>query len=164
MKAVSPQNDNLERLNVLLTDGGQPWAEHLPRLLEPQGVRAIRVSSVNEAVEAMEEEPIHAAVVDLALPMSPGASNRTSRITPCDPNRLPDGMRLVQLMKRLDPAPPAVIVRGRFFDRRSDDRLLAEALKLDVFSVLDRPVELEMMLDVLRRLLDRFYGGHWPAS
>ena len=52
-------------------------------------------------------------------------------------------------------------VRDRRFDRR-DNRLLAEALRLEAFSVLDRPVELEQLLEVLRRLLARYYGGLWP--
>src|ERR1051325_7425103 len=60
------------RLNVLLTEGDEPWALQLPRLLEPQGVRTIHVHTVDEAVDAIEHEPIHAAVVDLGLPLEEG--------------------------------------------------------------------------------------------
>jgi DNA-binding NtrC family response regulator len=142
------------RLNVLLTDTDQPWALHLPRLLEPHGVRAIRVTGVEQAVEAIEREPIHAAVVemDAGLGGSLGLADTAPR-----------GLKLLRILQRLTPTPPTVVVRGRRFDRRLDDRLLTEALKLRAFSVLDQPVELEQMLEVLRRLLQRHYGGVWPA-
>ena len=68
-------------------------------------------------------------------------------------------MRVIQ---RLEPAPPTVVVRGRRFDSRQDDRLLSEALKLRAFSVLDQPVQLEQLLGVLQRLIERHYGGRWP--
>ena len=147
-----------DRLNVLITDGGERWAVQLPRLLEPQGVRSIRVGSLPEATEAIEHERIHVAVVDLALPSGPVAEPSQ----PAVPRPVPGGLKLLQLMRRLEPTPPAVIVRGRLFDPRYDDRHLAEALKLDVFSVLDQPVRIEQMLEVLRRILERYYGGMWP--
>jgi DNA-binding response OmpR family regulator len=143
------------RLNVLLTERDEPWAQQLPRLLEPQGVRTVRVHSVDEAVDAIEHESIHAAVVDLGLPLDGAAPVRG----------LPEtgGLKLLRIIRRMRPAPPAVVVRGRLFDRRTDDRMLTEALKLEVFSVLDQPVQLEQMLETLRRLLQRHYGGTWPA-
>jgi len=158
------------RLNVLLTEADDLWAEQLPRLLEPQGVRTIRVVSVDQAVEVIEHVPIHAAVVGI------GAGKM-------DGNRLPEraegllaqkssvpfsgptaGLKLLRIIRRLHPTPPAVVVRGRLFDRRSDERLLSEALKLEAFSVLDQPVELEQLLETLRRLLQRYYGGVWPKA
>ena len=149
MRAVG--NKQGHHLNVLLTDtdSHQDWAEHLPRLLEPQGVRAIRARSVGEAVEAIDREPIHAAVVNLDLPMSGSDSEE-------------GGLKLLRVIQRLQPTPPSVVIRGRRFDRRVDDRMLSEALKLKAFSVLDLPVKLEQVLEVLRRILQRHYGGHWP--
>jgi DNA-binding response OmpR family regulator len=141
------------RLNVLLTEAEHRWSDQLPRLLEPQGVRAIRVGDVDEAVSVIESEPIHAVVVDVGLPMD--------RTTVADVT--PGGLKLLRVIHRMDPAPPTVVVRGRRFDRL-DDRLLGEALKLDAFSVMDEPVDLEQMLETLRRLFVRYYGGSWPGE
>jgi CheY-like chemotaxis protein len=151
------------RLNVLLTDFDEPWAEQLPRLLEPQGVRAIRVHDVDQAVEAIHRQPIHALVVDLALPMS-GASTTPSFGTGGRGGR-PEtgGLKLLKVIQRLEAPPPTVVVRGRRFDR-DDGRLLNEALRLKAFSVLDHPVQLEQLLEVFRRLMHRHYGGAWPQS
>jgi len=143
------------RLNVLLTDADQRWARQLPALLEPQGVRAICVDDVQGALQAIDRERIHAAVVTLDLPMDHDARASGPEA---------GGLKLLRVIHRLDPAPPAVVIRGRRFDGRSDDRMLSEALKLEAFSVLDLPVELEQLLEVMRRLLQRHYGGHWPGA
>ncbi len=131
------------RLNVLLAERNDPWTEQLPRLLEPQGVRTLQVRTVNQAVHVIEREPIHAVVVDIELPMEEGTVDR--------PAVEAGGLKLLRVIRRLKPAPPAVVVRGRLFDRRTDDRQLAEALRLDAFSVLDQPVHLEQVLETLRR-------------
>lgn len=151
--------DSEFRLNMLLTDAQQPWAENLPRLLQPQGVRAIGVTNVDQALNIIDSEPIHAAVIDLSMPMAEAKPARASRDA-----FIADGLKLLRVIHRLDPAPPAVVVRGRRFDGRVDDRLLAQALKLDAFSVLDQPVDLEQLLQVLRRLIERYYGGSWPRA
>ncbi|MDH3583576.1 MAG: response regulator [Phycisphaerae bacterium] len=152
MQAARP--DAANRLNVLLSEAEQPWAANLPRLLEPQGVRALCARDVDQALQIIEHETIHAAVIDMALPLGrdePAPAGQTG------------GLKLLRVIQRLSPTPPAVVVRGRSFDRM-DDRLLGQALKLEAFSVLDRPVQLEQMLEVLRRLLKRFYGDAWPGG
>ncbi len=142
------------RLTVLLTDVEEPWSQQLPRLLEPQGVHSVRARSVDEALRILEQQQIHAALVDMALPLETGSSTVST----------PGGLKLLRVIRRLQPAPPTVVVRGRRFDARLDDRLLGEALKLEAFSVLDEPVQLEQLLQVMRRLLERYYGGHWPST
>lgn len=151
-----------DRLNVLLTDHGQNWADQLPQLLEPQGVRALRADSVQHAIRILESAMIHVAVVDLELPME-----STPAPARPEPSRLraPGGLTLLQSIQRLRTRPPAVVVvRGRMFEPRFDNHVLREALRFDAFSVLDQPVSLEQMLEVLRRALERFFGGNWPES
>jgi len=128
--------------------------------------------------ERLELHPDHGAHVE-GLALGPGqlaepgddqiadALGRRAIALPMDrdaaPDATPGGLKLLRVMRRLDPAPPAVVVRGRRFDR-VDDRLLNEALRLDAFSVLDEPVDLEQMLETLRRLIVRYYGGQWPGE
>jgi len=169
MRQVRDHHAGDSRLTVLLTGSDERWAAQLPRLLEPQGVITLFAFDVDEAVRTIESHAIHAAVVDLATPMRRfddevlEEAPAPIRHGASEAKRLvPAGLKLLRLIHRLDPAPPAVVVRGRLFDQRTDNRLLAEALKLHAFSVLDQPVQLEQLLDVLRRLLARFYDGHWP--
>ena len=120
-----------ERLNVLLTDRGQGWAAQLPRLLEPQGVQALRADSFKSAVQILENSTIHMAVIDLVLPLESGED-----VQEADSQQIPGGLKLLQVIHRLETRPRAVVVvRGRQFEQRVDDYVLAEALKFDAFSV-----------------------------
>lgn len=153
-----PTDPDGGRLNVLLTDHGQRWARQVPALLEPQGVRAFRAESMDQAVGLIEATPIHVAVVDLAM------GGEGDQPAPA-PDRVPDGLKLLRVIQRIATRPPAVVVvRGRSFQPRFDKFVLTEAMKLNAFSVLDTPVHLEQMLSVLQRALERFYGGQWPTD
>ncbi len=45
---------------------------------------------------------------------------------------------------------------------RREDRLIREALRADAFSVLPEPLDVNELLDVMARALQRFYGDRWP--
>ena len=42
-------------------------------------------------------------------------------------------------------------------------RALNEALRLGAFSVMEKPVDVEQLLGVFRRLMDKRYRGNWPG-
>lgn len=159
------------RLNLLLSAAGpiawrdESWAESLPRLLEPMGVRAWRVRSGREAAEVIRSMTVHIALVDLGLPLDgpapradaePGASGSSGPVSE-------GGARLLDLLSRLASPPPTVVVkRGR--SQRDDTRTLCSALHAGAFAVLERPVQIETALEVMRRILTRHYSGRWPGS
>jgi CheY-like chemotaxis protein len=148
------------RFNVLLTEdrphASEHWTRQLPRLLEPQGVAAYIARTGNEAVLLAERVEMHAAVIDLATPLVGGGDNRPA----ADPAQL----WLVDLFRRLPRRPPIVVIHGGFYSQRQLDRLLARALKLGAFSVLAKPIDLEKLLSVFQRLVERRYAGAWPGS
>ena len=152
------------RLNVLITEdrphAPEHWTTQLPRLLEPQGVAAYVARSGREAIDMAEEIEFHAAVVDWGTPIGNGSkSGRWQGVL------FPGaGAWLLELFRRLPNQPPVVLVRGPAFSQRQFDRLMREALRLGAFSVVDKPVDLEQMLTVFRRLIDRRYRGHWPST
>ncbi|MEL7473419.1 MAG: hypothetical protein AAGK04_08885 [Planctomycetota bacterium] len=156
------------RLNLLLTYGGwqqDPWVERLPRLLEPMGIRSLRAGSAREAETAIRSEPVHIAVVDLGVPLycrdEPETSGGASGAAAPEA-----GPRLLDLLARLETPPPTVVVK-RERAVRDEQREIAAALKHGAFAVVDRPHsqrELELMLEVLRRCLRRFYSGRWPGA
>ena len=133
--------------------------DQIPPLLGPMGVTAHRASSGAEASRVIRSMPIHIAVVDLGLPLE-GAD-------PAGGEAASDGgLRLLEMLRRLDVSPPTVIVK-RMRTHRDEAREIAAALKAGAFAVVDRPSapgDLEIMLDVLRRCLCRFYKGRWPGT
>jgi DNA-binding response OmpR family regulator len=152
------------RLNILVTDGGwrdESWAECLPRLLEPMGVHACRAGSGREATSVLRATRIHAAIVDLTLPLTDEGAKRHHAMQ-AQPHTEEGGARLLELLARVEAPPPIVVVREPRFSR-DDARDLFAALKHGVFAVVDRPVNIELMLEVFRRLLVRHYHGQWPG-
>lgn len=152
------------RLNLLLTYGGwktESWADSLPRLLEPMGVQARRAACGREAATLLAHTPIHAAVVDLTLPLdNAAAQDHAQRAQPGGVEEA--GARLLELLARLPNHPPIIVVREPRSSREAA-RDLAAALRHGVFAVVDRPVNLEIMLEVLRRLVRRHYYDRWPG-
>lgn len=150
------------RLNLLLSYGGcqpDPWVNRLPPLLEPMGVTSFQAATGRDASRVIQTVPIHIAVVDLGLPLD------CEQATPTNHDE-EGGTRLLELLSRLRQPPPTIVVkRGR--THRDDGREIAAALRLGAFAVVDRPREvtdLNLMLEVLRRALTRFYQGRWPDA
>jgi len=158
-----PVNPNpAHRLNLLLSYAGwrtQNWAEQLPQLLEPMGIASFRVQSGREASEVIQRQRVHIAVVDLGLPIddqppsaAPGAADETG------------GTRLLQILRRLDAPPPTIVIRRPVDKAHGNERTLHEALREGAFTVLDVPVQLEHVLELMRRILRRYYSDAWPTG
>jgi CheY-like chemotaxis protein len=160
---ASPTPGGGGRLNLLLSFAGwQPesWVDRLPHMLEPMGITSHRAASGEQAHRVIRQTRIHIAVVDLGLPLQEPEPTREPV-----PDLEEGGPRLLELLARLEAPPPVVAVK-RARSTRDDCRDLAAALRLGAFAVVDRPREgsdLEVLLGVLRRILERHYQGRWPG-
>jgi CheY-like chemotaxis protein len=142
------------RLNLLLSCGGwndSPSAEHVACLLEPLGISSVTAASGEEAAEIIRTLAIHIALIDWAIPLQASRSSAE-----------PGGGRILQLLRRLDQPPPTVVIRPPQPATRENVRSLHEALREGAFAVIDRPIRLETVLEVMRRILRRHYQDHWP--
>ena len=143
------------RFHVLLTeDRSRPeehWTHQLPRLIKPLGIHAHRVATAEEALEVAGRTRFHAAFVDLATPRG-----RASHVAD------DGGLWLLRVLQRLETRPPVVVVNSRATQRQAV-RLLNEALRLGAFSVVNQPVQVNALLTVIQRLLDRHHRGQWPS-
>jgi CheY-like chemotaxis protein len=155
---------------VLVTEdrpyGGEHWTRQLTRLLEPQGVAAYVVPTGRQALELASQLEFHAAVIDLGTPMGSlegfDAALSPARLPP-KPAHGAAGVWLLELIRRLPNQPPVVVVNGPAVSDAEVARSLSQALKLGAFSVLHKPIELEQLLAVFQRLVDRHYRGAWPT-
>jgi len=142
-------------LNLLLTSGGwreDPWAVAVPQILGAHGVNVIQARSGVEASNVIRSVTVHIAVVDLSLPLDGSTIGNE-----------PSGVRVLQLLRRLDAPPPTVVVRPPQATRREASRGLVDALLDGAFSVVDRPCHPETMLRVMQRIMDRhFTHSHSP--
>ncbi|HEX7008623.1 MAG TPA: hypothetical protein VF184_01490 [Phycisphaeraceae bacterium] len=155
-----PPREVSARFNVLLTEDREHavehWTQQLPRLLEPMGVQAFLTRTGREALDLASRLEIHAAVVDLLTPA--GDPHQ-----PAGRASYPGGLWLLELLRRLPTYPPVVVVSDGGLSQRQVQRCLNEALRLGAFAVVNRPVEIESLLEVIRRLVDRRYAGGWPT-
>ncbi len=117
------------------------------------GIDCHRCRSGVEATEFLRRAPVHIAIVDLSIPMEANSSRFIAA-----------GPRVLQLLRRLDQPPPTVVVRPPQPISRDSVRTLSDALRDGAFAVMDGPVRLEGLLEVLRRVVRRHYRDHWPAA
>jgi len=125
------------------------------------GVISHRAGTGKEASQVISSFPIHIAVVDLGLPLDIPACTSIEESSEFEEG----GSRLLELLTRLDEPPPVVAVK-RARTHRDDSREISAALRLGAFAIVDRPrdlTDLNLMLEVLRRCLERHYKGRWPG-
>ena len=138
------------RLTVLLANEQETWHRQVRDLLAPQGVRTVSAITGREALGKIEDacksgDPdgrLHAAVLDTEM-------------------KSLNGLQVAKLARDLPGAPPVILMAP---DGSVTAHILTEALTLRVFSVLPKPVELNLLLDSLARLVARHYAGKWPGS
>ena len=69
------------------------------------------------------------------------------------------GLQVVKRMNDLAQPPPAILLADHL-----TNHLLQEALGMHVFSVLSKPVDLNLLLDSLARVMRRYYESRWPRE
>lgn len=136
MVDVSPNN----RLSVLLAHDSEGWQDTVRRLLEPQGVQTVAVRSGREALDVLQHTQVHVAVLDQQMPQL-------------------GGLQVIKLMRDIKSPPPSILLANHL-----TDHLLHDALGLRVFSVLSKPVDLNLLLDALARVMKRHYASRWPSD
>jgi CheY-like chemotaxis protein len=128
-----------QRLNILFADPDSDWQATAASVLDPIGVSAISVRTGQEALSRMESGEVHVAVLDQNMPQL-------------------SGLQVVKISRKWNSAPPAILLT-----RDLTPQLLQEALLMRVFSVLSKPVDTNLLLETLARLVKRHYAGAWPT-
>jgi CheY-like chemotaxis protein len=137
---------NNHRLTVLLANEQEGWHQTVRQLLEPQGVQTVSARSGREALNLLESRPIHVAVLDAQMPQL-------------------GGLQVMKLMREMQErrgtvnVPPAILLANQL-----TTHLLHDALSMHVFSVLSKPVDFNVLLDTLARVLRRHYENRWPSD
>jgi len=127
------------RFTVLLADETEGWHQTVEGLLHPQGVQTLWARSGNEALDILNQETIHVAIVDQTMP---GLG----------------GLGIIKRMQSQSSIPPTILLANQL-----THNLMHEALAMHVFSVLGKPVDFNLLLDSLARVMKRYYEGRWPV-
>src|SRR5690348_6316769 len=132
------------RFTVLLANEQEGWHQTVRGLLEPQGVQTLSARSGREALQMIEHQSVHVAVLDQQMPQL-------------------GGLQVIKLMREMHKsgfrAPPAILLANQL-----TNHLLHEALGMHVFTVLAKPVDFNLLLDALARVLRRYHESRWPTN
>ena len=167
------------------------WQDLVCQLLAPLQVQTFVATSGSDAIDLVERHVLHLAVVDAQLP--PGNQpamdamtvlrliHRLSRPVPggtiAGNGAVAEGLGPAESgQARSIPVSGLTgtqnLRQGGFSGgplvillvRQTEDRLIREALRQDVFSVLPDPLQVNDLLDVMARALRRCYGEGWPKQ
>jgi DNA-binding NtrC family response regulator len=122
------------RYSILITDDDRGVRDALGEIVEEEGFRPVLASHGEEAVEIVQAEPIHLALLDMHMP----------RLT---------GLETLQLVRQFNALLPAILITAD-----ATRELMRQAFNAHVFSVLPKPVNRNMVLTTMLRALDRVYG------
>ncbi len=128
------------RFTVLLANEQDEWHSTIRGLLQPQGVQTVSAHNGREALDLIQTIPVHVAVLDAQMPQL-------------------GGLQVIRLLRELHKVTPAILVTNHL-----TNHLLHEALGMQVFSVLSKPVDFNVLLDALARVLRRYHENRWPGE
>jgi len=131
---VITQFAKLDEVNVLASRADWAWPEALRRVFEPRGVNLLIAGSAGEFVDIIRQKRIKTTIVDT----KPDAG----------------GLVTVRIIRMDYPLIPCILLTSQ-----AGSTVLGEALRLGVFSVIDKPVDMEILRQQLNRLFIKRYNS-----
>jgi DNA-binding NtrC family response regulator len=125
----------LEEINVLASDAGWAWPEALRSIFRPRGVNLLVAENATQFVHIIEKKRIHTTIVDMDSEQS-------------------NGLATIRIIRMDYPLLPCILLAST-----AGKSLLGKALRLDVFSVIDKPVDMHILLQQLNRLFIKKYDS-----
>ena len=124
-----------EKINVLANGSQWAWPEAMRSIFAPCGVELLIVKGPDETLSLIRQRRIHTAILDM------------------DSGNL-SGLGTVRIIRSQYPHLPCILLSGS-----SESRLLSDALGLDVFSVIAKPVDMAVLQQQLNRLFVKRYDS-----
>jgi len=125
----------LEEVNVLASDANWAWPEALRYIFRPRGVNLLVAENAAQFVSIIEKKRIHTTIVDMDSEQS-------------------DGLATIKIIRMDYPLLPCILLTST-----AGESLLGKALRLDVFSVIDKPVDMRILREQLNRLFIKKYNS-----
>ena len=121
------------KINVLASEADWAWPKALQDIFRPCGVNLLMARESEEFVNIISNQRISATIVDVERP---------------------SGLATVKIIRINFPLMPCILLA-----KAADEMLLDEALRLDVFSVVDKPVDMGVLRQQLNRLFIKRYNS-----
>jgi len=125
----------LSEVNVLATEGSWAWPTAVRSIFQPRGINLMVAENTHEFIKVLEQKRIHTTIIDMDSEKS-------------------GGLTTVRIIRTMHPLLPCLALSSRL-----EESLLGEALRLDVFSVIHKPVDMVILQEQLNRLFMKRYGS-----
>ena len=125
----------LEEINVLTSGASWAWPEALRYIFRPRGVNLLMAENAAEFVNIIRRKRIHTTIVDMDSEQS-------------------NGLATIKIIRMDYPLLPCILLTST-----AGESLLGKALRLDVFSVIDKPVDMSILQEQLNRLFIKRYNS-----
>ncbi|MHC4394020.1 MAG: response regulator [Planctomycetota bacterium] len=124
-----------DEVNVLASEANWAWPQAVRDIFQPRGVNLLVAKSVSEFVEVIGQKRIHATIVDM------------------DSEKC-NGLATIKIIRMDYPLVPCILLSSR-----AGEEILSKALRLDVFGVIDKPVDMAVLLGLMNRLFMKKYNS-----
>ena len=125
----------LEEVNVLASGANWAWPEVQRNLFQPRGVNLLVAENPSEFVSIIEQRRIHTTIVDMDSEKS-------------------NGLATIKIIRIDYPLLPCILLASA-----AGESMLSKALRLDVFSVIEKPVDMNILREQLNRLFIKKYNS-----
>ena len=125
----------LEEVNLLASGANWAWPQAVRNILQPRGINLLVAEDPNEFVHIIERRRIHTTIVDMDSEKS-------------------NGLATIKIIRMDYPLLPCILLTSA-----ANEAVLGKALQLDVFGVIDKPVDMGLLQQVLNRLFLKKYNS-----
>jgi len=125
----------LEAVNVLASGANWGWPQAQRNLFGPRGVNLLVAENAGEFVNIIEQRRIHTTIVDMDSEKS-------------------NGLVTIKIIRMDYPLLPCILLTSA-----AGEAMLSKALRLDVFSVIEKPVDMNILREQLNRLFIKKYNS-----
>jgi DNA-binding NtrC family response regulator len=125
-----------DEVNVLASAADWAWPQALRDIFKPRGVNLLVAEKPGDFVTIIASRRIHTAIVDV------------------DSER-PSGLATVKVIRLGYPRVPCILLT-----RKTDEDTLGKALQLEVFGVVVKPVDMDILRELLNRLFLKKYNSN----
>ena len=134
------ERSQLDEVNVLTSAANWAWPEALRDLFKPRGVNLLVAENPSDFVHIIARRRIHTTIVDMDSERS-------------------NGLVTVKIIRMDFPLQPCILLTTK-----ANQDVLGKALQLDIFGVIDKPVDMGILHQLLNRIFLKRYNSHLFAT
>lgn len=126
----------IDSVKVLINGSGWAWPDVARQIFKNRPVELLVVGRADEALNVLQHRRVHTAILDMD----------------CETT---NGLAVIKMIRSGFPLLPCILLADS-----AEEKLLSAALELDVFSVINKPVDIELLQNQLHRLFVKKYNSN----